>query len=392
MDMNELLTRNVTEAIDAKHIKAQLEAGKQLRVKYGIDPSKPDLHIGHVVPLRKLQAFQEAGHTAILLFGDYTAQLGDPSDKSETRQMLSFEETRANAKEYLKQVGKVLDLHKAEVRYNSEWYGKFTMRDTLELLAKATINHIMSHETFGKRIEEGRPLYAHEIVYPIMQGYDSVMLKADLELGGQDQKFNCLMGRHMQRAYGQNEQDVMLLRYLRGTDGQEKMSKSLGNAINLRDTAPDMYGKVMSITDDSIIEFFELATHLPLGAIEIIRQELVDSLTNPRDVKMQLAREITAIYHGLSEATRAEEAFVAQFQKGQIPESLPEKKMQTSYKTVVLALIDSGLVESASEARRLVDQGGVRFDGKVVGDPLAPIKTKKGMVIQVGKRRFIKVK
>lgn len=392
MSNNELLTRNTTEVIDARHLASVLEAGKTLRVKFGIDPSKPDLHIGHVVPLQKLQAFQEAGHTAIILFGDYTAQLGDPSDKAEARNMLSFEETQANAKEYLKQVGKVLDLEKAEVRYNSEWYGKFTMRDTLELLAKTTINHLMSHETFAKRIEEGHALHVHEIVYPIMQGYDSVILKADLELGGQDQKFNCLMGRQMQRAYGQKEQDVMLFPYIHGIDGQAKMSKSLGNTINLRDSAQDMYGKVMSIPDELIIEFFQLATHLPVETIATIQQELADSLTNPRDVKMQLAREITAIYHGLASATRAEEGFIAQFQKGQLPDAMPEKKMQSSYKTVVLALIDSGLVESTSEARRLIEQGGVRFDGKVVDDALHPIKTKKGMVIQVGKRRFIKVK
>ncbi len=392
MVINELISRNVTEVIDVKHLEAVLRGGKKLRVKLGIDPSKPDLHIGHAVPLQKLRSFQESGHTAILLFGDYTAQLGDPSDKVETRDLLSIAETRANAKAYLKQVGQVLDLKRIEVRYNSEWYNSLSMRETIILLSKVSLNHLMSHETFVNRLNKSQPLLTHEIIYPIMQGYDSVMLKADLELGGQDQKFNCLMGRFMQRAYNQPEQDVMLFPYLHGTDGQQKMSKSLGNTINLADKSIDMYGKTMSIPDELIIEYFQLTTHLPSETIQTIQKELADSATNPRDVKMQLAREITSIYHGIASATKAEETFITQFQKGQIPDTMPEKKLKASYKTVVAALIDSGLVESASEARRLVEQGGVRFDGKVMNDPLSPIRIKKGQLIQVGKRRFVKAR
>lgn len=392
MTHEELLSRGVAEVIDKKHLMQRLEEGDKLRVKLGLDPNKDTLHIGHAVPLRKLREFQDAGHTAVIILGDYTAQLGDPSDKSEARKLVSAEVTNRNADAYLKQIFKVLDKNKTEVRRNSEWFNKFNLRDIIELMSSTTINQLLSHETFQKRLDDQLPLHGQEIIYPMMQGYDSVMVKADVEFGGTDQKFNVLQGRILQRAHGQPEQDIILFPYLLGTDGKEKMSKSIGNTINLTDTPDDMFGKTMSIPDDLIIQYCELATMMPESAIELIKKELASSTTNPRDVKMELAREITAMYHGPKAATEAEEAFIAQFQKGQLPEDIKEKKMATSYATAILAITDTGLVASNSEARRAIEQGGVKIDGKGVDNPLAPIKLRKGIIIQVGKRRFVKVK
>lgn len=387
----ELVDRGVAEVIDRGHLLQRLEKSDRLRIKLGIDPNKPEIHIGHAVPLRKLREFQDAGHTAVLVLGDYTAQLGDPTERAEARQLISHEETKKNANAILKQIFQVLDEGKTEIRRNSEWFGKFGLRDVIELMARTTINHLLSHETFMKRLEEKQPLFGQEILYPMMQGYDSVMVKADIELGGTDQKFNCLMGRVMQRASGQPEQDVMLFPYLHGTDGSAKMSKSLGNTINLTDSPSDMFGKTMSIPDELILEYFQLATLVPSGAIEIIAQELAGAQTNPRDIKLQLARELTALYHGHKSAQQAEAAFIAQYQKGQLPTDIPTKKMASSYKTAVLAIMDSGLVTSNAEARRLIDQGGVKIDGQTIDQPLAPITLRKGMIIQVGKRRYVKV-
>lgn len=389
---NELLSRGVAEVIDVARLKKRLEAGERLRVKLGVDPNKPELHIGHAVPLRKLREFQDAGHQVVIILGDYTAQLGDPSDRSEARKLISPAETKKNADAYLKQIFKILDKDKTEVHRNSDWFNTFGLRDVIELMSSTTINQLLSHETFQKRIDDELPLFGQEILYPMMQGYDSVMVKADVEFGGMDQKFNVLMGRVLQRAHGQKEQDVVLLPYISGIDGQAKMSKSLGNTINLSDSADDMYGKAMSIPDEKIIEYFTLATAVPAGAVEMIERELAGATVNPRDIKMQMARELTQMYHGPKAATQAEENFIAMFQKGQLPEDIKEKKMDASYKTAVLALLATGLVESNSEARRLIDQGGVRIDGKIVDNPLVPVKLKKGMIIQVGKRRFVKVK
>lgn len=390
--LEELLTRGVAEVIDYARLMERLKKGEKLRVKLGIDVNKPDIHIGHALPLRKMREFQDAGHTAVIILGDFTAQLGDPSGKAEARTLIDKEVTKANAEIVLRQVYKILDKEKTEIRRNSEWFNKFGLRDVLEMVASTTINQLLSHETFQKRLDDNLPLQAQEIIYPLMQGYDSVMVKADVEFGGMDQKFNVLMGRVMQRAHGMKEQDVMLVPYLPGTDGQAKMSKSIGNTINLSDSAADMYGKTMSIPDDLIVTYFELATFVPQSAIDMIKKDLTAATTNPRDIKMQLARELTAIYHGQKAATDAEADFVALFQKGQLPDDITEKKMASSYKTAILAIMDTGLVPTNSEVRRLIDQGGVRIDGNVVDNALAPVKLKKGMIIQVGKRRMVKVK
>ncbi len=389
---SELLARGVAEVIDRSHLQKRLEQGEVLRVKFGIDPNKPDLHLGHAVALRKLAAFQEVGHAVVIILGDYTAQLGDPSDRSGARQLISAAETKVNAELVLKQVGKILDLAKTEVHRNSEWFSKLDLRGVIELMARTTLNQLLAHETFQKRLDDQLPLHTQEILYPIMQGYDSVMVKADLELGGLDQKFNLLIGRAIQRAFGQREQDIMLFPYLPGLDGAAKMSKSLDNTINLTDNATTMYGKTMTLSDALIIEYFELATLVPSDAITLLMTELGSARTNPRDVKMQLASAITALYHGRKAASEAEAAFIAQFQKGQRPDDIKDKKMATAYKTAILMVSATGLVASNAEARRAIEQGGVRLDDQILANALAPVKLKKGMIVQVGKRRYVRVK
>lgn len=392
IETKELLTRSVAEIIHSDHLSQRIAKGEKLRLKLGIDPTSPDIHLGFAVVLWKLRQFQDLGHKVVVIIGDTTAQVGDPTGKNVTRPVLTSQDVKSNAKTYLQQIGKILDLDTAEVRWNSEWFQDFTLNDVVTLLGQFTAAQILERDDFSKRLREGNDISMYELLYPLMQAYDSVMVRADVEFGGTDQRFNILAGRDLQRKMGQEPQDMLLVPLLVGVDGVKKMSKSLGNYIGITEPAPDMYGKLMSIPDYLIMPYFELATLLPQSAISLIRHELADELTNPRDVKMQLAREITALYHGVWRSAAAEEAFVTQFQKGRLPDNMNEKKMKPSYKTLVLALIDTGLVSSNSEARRLVDQGGVRVNEKVINDPLAPVKLKKGMIIQVGKRKYVKVK
>lgn len=389
-----LIARGAAEIIDRESLLKKLSSGKPLRVKFGVDPSKPELHIGHTVPLRKLREFQDLGHTAIMLFGDYTAQLGDPSDRSEVRKLLSSEETRRNADSYLKQVFTILDEKKTEVRYNSEWLGQFNLRDVIELMAAATVNHLLSHETFGKRIREGQPLFTHEILYPLLQGYDSVMLKADVELGATDQKFNMLMGRVLQRQHNQPEQDVVLMRYLPGTDGQEKMSKSLGNTINLTDSPEDMFGKVMSIPDDVMPTYYELMTDSDVADVQRLRDELASGHAHPRDKKIELGKAVVNQFYSYEQAEAAAEAFERVFRGGQVPEDIEILKLKpVEHELMDILVSRSGLVESKSAARRLVSQGGVKVNKETVHDIQMVISPSLGdqVVIQVGPRRFVKV-
>ncbi len=390
--IKDLLTRAVAEAIDKEHLSQRLERGDKLRIKLGIDPTSPDIHLGHAVLFWKLRQFQELGHTIVLIIGDATAQVGDPTGKNVTRPILTQAEVEAHAATYLKQIAKILDIDKVEVRYNSEWFKKANFTDLIKLMGQFTAAQILERDDFQQRLEAGNDIHMHELFYPMMQAYDSVMIKADLECGGTDQRFNILAGRSLQKKMGQRPQDMLVVPLLVGTDGVKKMSKSLGNYIGITEPAEPMYGTVMSIPDQLIIDYFSLATQVPSGALDQLRVELASPHTNPRDLKMQLAREIVSLYHGPAQATRAEAAFVAQFQKGQLPLDIKERKMAASYKTGILAVMDTGLVASNSEARRLIDQGGVRIDQTVIDDPLAPVKLKKGMIIQIGKRRFIKVK
>jgi tyrosyl-tRNA synthetase len=389
-----LLHRGVLEVIDESHLKKRLLSGEKLRIKLGIDPSKPDLHIGHAVPLRKMREFQDAGHLGVLIIGDTTAQIGDPTDRSEARKILSPEEVKQNAAGYLDQAYKIINKDKTEVHWQSEWFDSFTLRQTMELLASTTVNHLLSHETFAARLKSNAPFHMHEMIYPLLQGYDSVMVKSDVELGASDQKFNILMGRTIQRAHNQPEQDVVILPYLPGTDGQAKMSKSLGNTINLNDTPEDMFGKVMSIPDNLIMTYFELATEIDEEEIADIEQQLKQSTTNPRDIKEKLAKTIVTEYYDASSADQAATAFDSVFRRKEVPEDIEELKLSPmNYDLIDILVNRISLVTSKSEARRLIEQGGVKKNNQVVTDISEMVTPNDGqtVVIQVGPRRFVKV-
>lgn len=378
--IEDVLGRGVEEVIVKEHLKAALAGKKRLRVKLGIDPTGVDLHLGHSIPLRKLQAFADLGHKPVLIIGDWTARIGDPSGKDETRPRLSKEQVKKNAKTYLNQVGKVLDLKKTEVRYQSEWFDDFDLERAIHLTAQMTLAQVMAHETFRKRMQKGGSgLGMHELLYPLLQGYDSVAVRADVELGASEQKFNVLAGREMQKAYGQKPQDVMLVSYLTGLDGKEKMSKSLGNYIALNDTAADVYGKVMSIPDSLMKEYTLLLTDLDWN--ELRRQ-------NPRDAKGQLARTVAAWLCGDRAAHGAEEQFAQVFRKHETPEDIPTKKIARG-SNIVDALVATGLTSSKSEARRLIEQRGVKINGSVANADAAPTS---GDRIQVGKRKFVRIR
>lgn len=387
----ELLDRGVADAVDRRSLETKLRRHRPLRVKFGIDPTGYQLHLGHVVPLRKLRAFQRAGHRAVLIIGDYTAQVGDPSGRDKIRAALSFEQTRRFAAGYLDQVGKILDVQKAEVRYNSEWFNAFSPADFLKLMMCVSANQLLAHETFRKRLDQGLPLGLHELMYPLLQGYDSVAVEADLELGGLDQKFSLLTGRDIQAAYGQDQQDIMLFDYLLGTDGKQKMSKTLNNFIAIEDAPDQMYGKTMSIPDKLIMPYFTLATDTPTAELKAIAQELKAKKKNPRDLKTRLAKTIVGLYHGEAAAEEAEVEFRATFRKGGQPSKIPTIATTTGQHQLINLLISHQLVASRSEARRLIEQGGVKINKQVVTDWETPITVRDGMVLQVGKRKFVKL-
>lgn len=390
---NELLTRRVDEIIDQKHLTERLTRGDKLRVKFGIDPSKPDIHIGHAIPIYKLREFQDAGHQVVLIIGDYTAQLGDPSDRSEARKMLSYEEVKKNAETYLDQIFTILDKDKIEVHNQSEWFGKFTLRDVLELMACTTVNNLLSHETFSKRLSDAVPLFGHEIMYPMLQGYDSVEIKADLELGGIDQKFNMLMGRTVQRAKGMAEQDVMTVQYLPGTDGQAKMSKSLGNTINLTDSPREMFGKAMSIPDNLIPVWFELATKEPAEVIEKVKQRLNDG-ENPMVLKKELGRNIVSIYHNNEAGGAAQAEFEKVFSQKELPDEIETLELtgeELKQLSIVDLLVKTTLATSKTEARRLVMQNAVSVNRQKITDSEHCL-TDTESIIQVGPRRFVRIR
>lgn len=387
-----LLDRGVAEIIERRSLESKLHRRKPLRVKLGIDPTSYQLHLGHVVPLRKLRAFQDAGHQAVLIIGDYTARIGDPSGRDKSRSALSAEQTRKFAATYLQQAGRVLDMKRAEVHYNSEWLDNFTAADFLRLMMSVSANQLLTHETFRRRLEAGQPLGLHELSYPILQGYDSVAVKADIEFGGLDQKFNLLVGRDVQAAYGQEKQDLVLFDYLTGTDGKQKMSKSIGNTIAIDDAANDMYGKVMSIPDKLMVQYFTLATDTAPEELVTIQTELKKKKTSPRDTKAKLARTIVALYHGTTAATEAEFEFThIHRQKGQ-PSDMPIIEIRGGEHPILNLLINNKLASSRSEARRLVEQGGVKIDRRVISDWSESVAVVDGAVLQVGKRKFVKLK
>lgn len=389
--IDDLLHRGVERVVNDKTLRAKIRRGKPLRVKLGIDPTSHHLHLGHVVPLRKLRAWQEHGHQAVLIIGDYTAQVGDPSGRDKARRALSPEQTKRFAQTYLEQVGSVLDVRKTEVRYNSEWYDRFTARDFLELLGHATVNHMLSHETFRKRLDSGQALGLQELLYPLLQGYDSVAVRADVELGGIDQTFNLLSGRDVQAWYQQDPQDIMTLQYLVGTDGKLKMSKTGENTINLSDSASDMFGKTMSIPDKLIPHYLELCTDASPTIITETQLALKKKTAHPRDLKIDLAKRIVRLYHGQGAADAAAEEFSRVFRKKGVPTSTPVIEVRPGKHVLLNLLVSHHLADSRSEARRLIEQGGVKIDQRVIRDWEATIDAQEGMIVQIGKRRFARI-
>ncbi|MDD5430749.1 MAG: tyrosine--tRNA ligase [Candidatus Pacebacteria bacterium] len=374
----DLLTHRVVDVIDKKHLEEVLASGKKLRVKYGADPTAPDLHLGHAVGLRKLKAFQDLGHQIVFIIGDYTAQIGDPSGRSKARPVLTEKEVKANAKSYFEQVGKILDVKKLEIVYNSKWFKKMDFASLIKLLGKFTVQRILERDDFAKRIKGGIEVYAHEIIYPIMQAYDSIMVKSDVEMGGEDQIFNMLAGRELQKKMGEPEQDVITIPLLVGTDGQKKMSKSMGNYIGITEKPDVMFGKVMSVPDELISHYYDLCT------------DVEQTIKDPREAKLELARIIVEMYHGKAAAEKAKEEFIRVVSNKGVPSEIPTMKVKKGLKLADL-LVEAKMAASKSEARRLIEQKGVRLDGKVESDPNKTIDIKKEILLQVGPRKFLKI-
>lgn len=391
----ELIRRGVEEIIPEDALIKKLEKSKKhntpLIIKLGCDPSRPDLHIGHGVVLRKLRHFQDLGHQAVLLIGDFTAMIGDPSGRNKTRPSLSLEEAKANAESYVNQSKVILDIDSLKILYNYEWLNTMKFSDVIELASKYTVARMLERDDFTKRYQSETPILLHEFLYPLAQGMDSVEIKADVELGGTDQKFNLLVGRDLQREYGQEPQCIITLPLLEGTDGVEKMSKTYGNEIGLLDTPEDKYGKIMSISDDMIVKYFRLAADADDQKVEVIKSLLSDSKTNPRDVKRELGRAIVKIYHGADEAQAAEQHFDKVIVQKDIPDEMDEVELESD-QLLVDIITNAGLTKSKGEARRLIKQNAVKLDGAVCKDINQKLHAGKESVIKVGKRRFLKVK
>jgi tyrosyl-tRNA synthetase len=386
-NLETILKRRVKEIIDYVHLANFLRSGRKLRVKLGIDPNRPDLHLGHAVPLWKLREFQEAGHRAVFIIGDWTAMIGDPSGKDETRKALTRREVEANAKKFFDQAYLILDKERTEIHLQSEWFKKFGLAEVIHLESLVTEKQILAHETFRERIKKDLPFRHHETLYPLLQGYDSVAVKADVELGAMEQKFNVLMGRTIQKAFGQAPQDVMLVKYLVGLDGKEKMSKSLGNYIALQDPPAEMFGKIMSLPDNLIVHYFELCTEVSEKEIQKIGEALKEKSVNPKELKKKLGREIVTIYHGKNKAFKAERTFETKFGKaaGEFKPDFELKKRPGKYKIIDL-LVGGRLASSKSEARRKIKEGAVEVDGARITDEKAKVKITKKTLIRLGKR------
>ncbi|MCX7203352.1 MAG: tyrosine--tRNA ligase [Burkholderiales bacterium] len=379
----------LVEADFVRKLARSESTGQPLRIKLGLDPTAPDLHLGHTVVLNKMRQLQDLGHTVIFLIGDFTAMIGDPSGRNATRPPLTREQIEANAKTYFEQASLVLDAAKTEIRYNSEWCDPLGARGMIQLASRYTLARMLERDDFTKRYKGGIPISVHELLYPLMQGYDSVALKSDLELGGTDQKFNLLVGRELQKEYGQEPQCILTMPLLEGLDGVEKMSKSKGNYVGITDSPSDMFGKLMSISDTLMWRYFELLSSLSLDEIGGLRAAC-EAGRNPRDVKVQLAGEMTARFHGAAAAQSAREGFESRFSKGALPEDLEEVSVSGAPIGIGQLLREAGLVASGSEAMRNVEQGGVRIDGDKVSDK--GLKLGAGIyVVQVGKRRAARV-
>ncbi|MBI4128069.1 MAG: tyrosine--tRNA ligase [Parcubacteria group bacterium] len=388
---DELLTRGVANIEPKEEVRSLFATRHNLRIKFGIDPTAPKLHLGHAVPLRKLRTFQEHGHTAVLIIGDWTARIGDPSGRDETRPALSKEMVEKNASDYLAQAFLILDRGRTEVRYQHEWYDHMGLSDITGLMSGATLQQMLAHETFRRRLDAGHPLGLHELLYPLLQGYDSVAVTPDIEIGGIDQTFNLLMGRTVMGWFGEKPQGIMTFRYLTGTDGKAKMSKSLGNTVNLIDEAKEMSGKLMSVPDSLIGEYYELATATSLTEVRMIIERLHSGGVSPRDVKADLAEAITTLYHGSEQAARAREEFDRVFSRKETPSEVPSIKLGFASGSLVELLVAAKLAPSKSEARRLIIQGGVKVDGRVEKNPFKIIDVSAAPLFQVGPRRFARL-
>jgi len=387
-----LIRRGAEEIIPEQELVSKLELGRPLRIKAGFDPTAPDIHVGHTVLINKLKVFQELGHQVIFLVGDFTARIGDPTGKNVTRKPLDGEQIRQNAETYQAQVFKILDPDLTQVVHNSEWLDKLGAGGVIKLAAQYNVARMLERDDFTKRYRSGQAIAIHEFLYPLIQGYDSVELKADVELGGTDQKFNLLVGRHLQQQAGQTPQVILTMPILEGLDGVQKMSKSLGNYIGVADPANEMFGKVMSVSDELMWRYFELLSFLPMEQIAEYRQQ-VEGGANPRDTKLELAQELVDRFHGPGTGSAARDAFIARFSRGAMPEDIPEIELDALPGGLALAnlLRDAGLTTSTSESMRMVRQGAVKIDGDKVDDPKSLIEAGSVHIYQVGKRRIARV-
>jgi tyrosyl-tRNA synthetase len=392
--VEDILTRNVADIVEPGSLRARLSSGVRLRVKLGCDPTRPDLHIGHAVVLRALKDFQDLGHQIVFIIGDYTARIGDPSGRSQVRKLVTNKEIKENARTYFTQVGKILDAKKAEVRYNSEWLSKLKADDILRLNGEFTVSRILERDDFQKRLKGGAEVWMHELQYPLFQAYDSISVKADIEIGGTDQLFNFMIARHLMEKRGMRGQDIITYEILPGLDGKEKMSKSLDNYIGITEDRNNMFGKVMSLPDEMIIPYFRLATLRSWRDIQDLERRLKGE--NPRDLKLELAKEIVALYHGGKAAETARAEFIKVFSKKELPSAIEERELaEGSYEGVAL-LIALGLTRSRSEAWRLIEQGGVEVIPKRglaqrLSLPRETVAIQKGAVVRAGKTRFVRV-
>ncbi len=391
-DALSILSRGTEEILVEDGLRKKLAEGRPLRIKAGFDPTAPDLHLGHTVLINKLRQFQRLGHEILFLIGDFTGMIGDPTGKSATRKPLSREEVMDNARTYQEQVFSMLSPEHTRVVFNSAWMGEMQAADLIQLAARHTVARMLERDDFSKRFKTGQPIAIHEFLYPLVQGYDSVALRADVELGGTDQKFNLLVGRQLQAAYGQEPQVVITMPILEGLDGVQKMSKSLGNYIGISEPPDQMFGKLMSISDELMWRYLELLSDIPLKEIATWRRSVAEGV-NPRDIKFHLGEEMVRRFHGQTAASRAKENFIARFQQGAIPENIPEIEVpgRVDGLGITNLLKEAGLAKSTSEAMRLIDQGGVRLNGQTVEDKGLRIEPGVKCMLQVGRRRFARV-
>lgn len=388
-----LLQRGAVEILVEKELVERLHEGKPLRVKLGMDPTAPDLHLGHTVVINKLKQFQELGHEVLFLIGDFTGRIGDPSGRDETRKPLTVDEVIANAKTYEKQIYKILDPSKTQILFNSMWMKDKSAADLIQLAATHTVARMLERDDFSKRFAAHQPIAIHEFIYPLLQGYDSVAMQADVELGGSDQKFNLLMGRELQKHFGQKPQVILTMPLLEGLDGIQKMSKSLGNYVGIAEAPDEMFGKLMSISDDLMWRYLELLSFRDMSEINRWRED-VKLGVNPRDIKVKLAQEIVSRFHDAAAAEQAYQNFMARFQRNEIPDDIPELTLSVAKEACFVPQIlkQAGLVNSTSEAIRLMQQGGVKINGQRAEDPKQAINAGESLVYQVGKRRFARIK